>query len=209
MSLLDDIRTQLIDGHHQQVSALTQTALAGGVKAEEILNQALLPGMEVIGERFRAHEVFLPAVLLAARAMHAGLDLLRPHLEGGSIPSRGTVVIGSVEGDLHDIGKNLVGIMLRGGGFNVVDLGHSVSPDRFVAAAREHNAAVVGMSALLTTTMPVMARVVQALKAAGLGGVKTVIGGAPVSDAYAQEIGADGYGYDAASATQIVRGWLA
>ena len=157
MSLLDDIKTQLIDGHHQQVSTLTQTALASGVKAEEILSQALLPGMEVIGERFRAHEVFLPAVLLAARAMHAGLDLLRPHLEGGSIPSRGTVV----------------------------------------------------MSALLTTTMPVMARVVQALKAAGLGGVKTVIGGAPVSGAYAQEIGADGYGYDAARATQIVRGWLA
>ena len=209
MSPLDDIRTQLIDGHHQQVRALTETALASGVKAEEILSQALLPGMEVIGERFRAHEVFLPAVLLAARAMHAGLDLLRPHLEGGNLPSRGTVVIGSVEGDLHDIGKNLVGIMLRGGGFNVVDLGHSVSPDSFVAAAREHNAAVVGMSALLTTTMPVMARVVQALQAAGLGSVKTVIGGAPVSDAYAQEIGADGYGYDAASATQIVRGWLA
>jgi 5-methyltetrahydrofolate--homocysteine methyltransferase len=208
VATLAQIQKELIDGHHQEVSRLTQEALAGGTKASEILSQALLPGMGVIGERFRTHEIFLPAVLLAARAMYAGLDLLRPHLEGGEVPTRGTVVIGSVEGDLHDIGKNLVGIMLRGGGYNVVDLGHSVAPDRFVAAAKEHHAAVVGMSALLTTTMPVMARVVTALRDAGLTQVKTVIGGAPVSEAYAKEIGADAYGYDAARAAQIVNGWL-
>jgi methylmalonyl-CoA mutase cobalamin-binding domain/chain len=141
--------------------------------------------------------------------MMAGLDVLQPLLEGNARSRRGTVVVGTVEGDLHDIGKNLVAIMLRGAGFEVVDLGNSVSPADFVRAARERDAQVVGMSALLTTTMPVMARVVDALKEAGLTDVKTVIGGAPVTEAYAREIGADGYGYDAARAVEVVREWLA
>jgi 5-methyltetrahydrofolate--homocysteine methyltransferase len=140
--------------------------------------------------------------------MHAGLAILKPRLEGSAAAPRGVVVIGTVEGDLHDIGKNLVAILLRGAGYDVVDLGHDVSPARFVSAARELGARVVGMSALLTTTMPVMGRVTAALREAGLSDVRTIIGGAPVSEAFAREIGADGYGYDAARACEIVRTWL-
>ena len=141
--------------------------------------------------------------------MHAGLDCLKPHLAEGEAHTRGTVVIGTVQGDLHDIGKNLVGIMLQGAGFQVIDLGHDVSPEAFVEAVREHSAHIVGLSALLTTTMPAMARVVASLKAAGLDHVKIVIGGAPVSEAYAREIGADGYGYDATRAVDLVKGFVA
>jgi len=208
VTLLDEIKEKLIGGANSEVTELTQKALDHGLAAGQILNEGLLAGMDVIGERFRNHDIFLPDVLLAARAMYAGLDLLKPHLEGEGVPSRGTVVIGSVEGDLHDIGKNLVGIMLRGGGYNVVDLGHSVGPDKFVAAAKENQADVVGLSALLTTTMPVMSRVVADLKEAGLDNVKVIIGGAPVSESFAQEIGAQAYGFDAARAVELVRGWL-
>jgi corrinoid protein of di/trimethylamine methyltransferase len=208
VTLLDEIKEKLIGGANAEVGELTQKALDDGLAAGQILNEGLLPAMDVIGERFRNHDIFLPDVLLAARAMYAGLDLLKPHLEAADVPNRGTVVIGSVEGDLHDIGKNLVGIMLRGAGYDVVDLGHSVAPDKFVAAAREHQADVIGMSALLTTTMPVMTRVTAALKEAGLGEVKVIIGGAPVSESFAREIGAHAYGFDAARAVELVRGWL-
>ena len=161
--------------------------------------------MQVVGQRFRAHEIFLPDVLLAARAMVAGVDLIRPRLEGRELPRRGTVVIGSVRGDLHDIGKNLVGIMLRGAGFEVVDLGNDVAPERFVDAAVASDAGVIGMSALLTTTMTVMKEVVDLLRARGLDGrIRTIVGGAPVSEAFAREIGADAHGYDAANAVERV-----
>jgi 5-methyltetrahydrofolate--homocysteine methyltransferase len=160
----------------------------------------------VVGERFGAHEIFLPDVLLAAKAMYAGLDLVQPLLEAGGIAARGTIVLGTVRGDLHDIGKNLVGIMLRGAGFEVIDLGHDVPPERMVETARDTGASIIGMSALLTTTMPVMREVVDRLRAAGLaGGIKTVVGGAPVTEEFAREIGADAYAYDAANAVEVVK----
>jgi len=203
--MADPIQDALIRGDDAGVRRLTEEALASGRDPREVLNGALIAGMGVVGDRFRARDIFLPDVLLAARAMNAGLDLLKPRLEGAGIPSRGTIVIGTVEGDLHDIGKNLVGILLRGAGFEVIDLGHDVSPESFVRAAREHHAGVVGMSALLTTTMPVMGRVLAALKEGGLAHVKTIVGGAAVSEAFARQIGADAYGYDAARAVEIVR----
>ena len=209
VQVLDDVKQALIDGKHQETEELCRNALAEGIPADDVLGQGLLAGMEVISVRFRDREIFLPTVLLAARAMYAGLDVIEPKLAGGAATTKGTVVIGTVEGDLHDIGKNLVGILLRGAGFEVIDLGHNVSADAFVAAAREHGALAVGMSALLTTTMPTMAKVVASLQEDGLSGVKTIVGGAPLSEAYAQEIGADAYGYDAARATAILEGWAA
>ena len=208
MEWLETIKDALIAGRHEDVARLVGEALEAGEDAGRLLDEGLLPGMDVVGERFRAYEVFLPDVLLAARAMYAGLDLLKPRLEGTDRKRRGTVVIGSVEGDLHDIGKNLVAIMLRGAGFDVFDLGNNVSPPAFVAGAREHGADVLGMSALLTTTMPVMARVVGGLREAGLEGVKIIVGGAPVSQSFAAEIGADAYAWDAARAVEVVKGWL-
>jgi 5-methyltetrahydrofolate--homocysteine methyltransferase len=206
---MDELQQAVIDGRDGDARRLTEQALASGRSPGDLLEQGLIPAMESVGERFRVREIFLPDVLLAARAMAAALERVRPLLEGDASATRGTVVLGTVEGDLHDIGKNLVGIMLRGAGFEVVDLGNSVSAAAFVAAAREHRADVVGLSALLTTTMPVMRRIVSALREAGLGHVKTIVGGAPLSEAYAQEIGADAYGYDAARAVEIVRGWVA
>ena len=152
------------------------------------------------------HEIFLPDVLLAAKAMHAGLDILKPLMIKGNIPPRGKVVLGTVQGDLHDIGKNLVGIMLKGAGFKVIDLGNDVPPEKFVNTARNEGASIIGISALLTTTMPVMKTVVALVKEQGLSDtIKTVIGGAPVSEEFRQEIGADAYGYDGASAVDIVK----
>jgi 5-methyltetrahydrofolate--homocysteine methyltransferase len=162
--------------------------------------------MDVVGEKFRTHSIFLPHVLLAARAMHAGLDLLKPLLIQQDVPSAGKAVLGTVRGDQHDIGKNLVGIMLAGAGFEVIDLGTDVAPEDFLAAVRLHDARVIGMSALLTTTMPVMKEVVDLLAAEGLAGrVRTVIGGAPVTEEYAREIGADAYAFDGISAVDRVR----
>jgi 5-methyltetrahydrofolate--homocysteine methyltransferase len=159
-----------------------------------------------VGEKFRVHEIFLPDVLLAAKAMTAGMELLKPALIKDEVPSRGKVVIGSVHGDLHDIDKNLVGIMLQGAGFEVIDLGNDVPPERFVDAAFDEDAPVIGMSALLTTTMVTMKKVVELIGARGLAGrVKVIVGGAPVSTEFAREIGADAYGYDAANAVERVR----
>jgi 5-methyltetrahydrofolate--homocysteine methyltransferase len=162
--------------------------------------------MNVVGEQFRAHEIFLPDVLLAAKALYAGLDLLQPILAGEGLPTRGRIVLGAVQGDLHDIGKNLVGIMLKGAGFEVIDLGADVAPENFVDVAEQEQARVIGMSALLTTTMPVMARVVELLHRRGLAGaVRTIVGGAPVTEEFARDIGADAHGYDAANAVERVR----
>lgn len=208
MKQFEDIREALIEGRDEDVPSLVSQALDAGHPPATILSQGLIAAMEVVGERFRCHDYFLPDVLMSARAMHAGLDCLQPHLAEAEIRTRGTVIIGTVQGDLHDIGKNLVGIMLQGAGFEVIDLGHDVSPEAFVEAVRRHSAGIVGMSALLTTTMPAMARVIASLKAAGLDQVKTVIGGAPVSEAFAREIGADGYGYDAARAVDLVKGFV-
>ena len=206
MSILSEISENVQRGEDEQVGALVRRALDQRRAPLEILNDGLVAGMNVVGEQFRVREIFLPDVLMAARAMNAGLDLLKPLLASEGAPRAGRVVIGSVHGDLHDIGKNLVGIMLKGAGFEVVDLGSDVPAERFVAAADEFGASVIGLSALLTTTMPVMKDVVSLVRARGLGSrVKVIVGGAPVSEAWAREIGADAYGYDASSAVERVR----
>ena len=206
MSLLSEIAENLERGEDERVAALVRQAMEQGRAPLEILNQGLIAGMNTVGEQFRQREIFLPDVLLASRAMVAGLDLLKPALAREGVPNAGRVVIGTVQGDLHDIGKNLVGIMLKGAGFDVVDLGSDVPAERFVETAAASGAAVIGLSALLTTTMPVMKDVVDSLRARGLGGrVKLIVGGAPVSEAWAREIGADAYGYDAANAVERVR----
>ena len=199
----DQLKQAVIDGNGDIVNALTQALLAGGSSAREILDEALLPGMEVVGARMREGEMFIPEVLLSARVMQGALDILKPHLGEGAAAGLGTVVIGTVEGDLHDIGKNLVGMLMQGAGFTVVNLGTGVTAADFVAAAQEHSAQIIGMSALLTTTLPRMAETIAALKDAGLrDSVKVMVGGASVTQAYADEIGADGYGANAGMAVE-------
>jgi methanogenic corrinoid protein MtbC1 len=199
----DQLRQAIIDGNESVALAMTQALIATGAAPREILDEALLPGMEVVGVRMREGECFIPEVLLSARVMQACLDLLRPLMAEGEGAGMGTVVIGTVEGDLHDIGKNLVAMLLQGAGFTVVNLGTGVSAEAFAAAVREHGAAVLGMSALLTTTLPHMAETIALLKAEGLReSVKVMVGGAPVTEAYAAEIGADGYGANAGMAVE-------
>jgi len=195
------LQQALIAGDAGTVSALTEALLATGASAREILDEALLPGMDVVGERMRSGDCFIPEVLLSARVMQGALDLLRPHMAEGESTSAGTVVIGTVEGDLHDIGKNLVGMLLQGAGFTVVNLGAGVTSAQFVSAVKEHSPAILGMSALLTTTLPHMGETIQALKDEGLReSVKVMVGGAPVTQAWADEVGADGYGANAGMA---------
>jgi 5-methyltetrahydrofolate--homocysteine methyltransferase len=204
--ILSRISDALQQGDDQQVATLTSEALRSGLVAGEILDRGLVAGMNVVGERFRVRDIFLPDVLLAARAMYAGLGLLKPHLASAGVASRGKIVIGSVQGDLHDIGKNLVGILLKGAGFEVIDLGHDVAPEAFVEAAESQGAPLIGMSALLTTTMPRMREVVDLVRRRGLGGrIRTIVGGAPVNSGFAREIGADDYACDAATAVERVR----
>ncbi|UCE61180.1 MAG: corrinoid protein [Phycisphaerales bacterium] len=206
MSVLAEIKDGLVCGDDERVSELTQQAIEQGLSPQEILSESLIGGMTIVGERFKEHEIFLPDVLLAAKAMHAGMEVLRPLLIDAGIPSIGKVVLGSVQGDLHDIGKNLVGILLKGAGFEVIDLGNDVAPQSFVDAAKERGASVIGMSALLTTTMPTMAKVVDLVKERKLDSrIKTIVGGAPVSEMFAREIGADAYGFDAANAVDRVK----
>jgi 5-methyltetrahydrofolate--homocysteine methyltransferase len=206
MEILKQIAEALQQGDDEKTRALVRDAVSRQTTAKQILDQGLIAGMNVVSEQFKCQDIFLPDVLLAARAMYAGLDVIKPLLVQEKVASRGKVVIGSVQGDLHDIGKNLVGIMLKGAGFEVIDLGNDVAPERFIEAAESENAHVVGMSALLTTTMTAMKRTVELLKAQGLAGrVKTIIGGAPVTADYAQRIGADAYGYDAANAVEQVK----
>ena len=203
----DQLKQAIIDGDAGVATALTSALLATGATAREILDAALLPGMEVVGVRMREGECFIPEVLLSARVMQACLDLLRPHMAAGESTSAGTVVLGTVEGDLHDIGKNLVGMLLQGAGFEVVNLGTGVKAADFVAAVKEHSPQIIGMSALLTTTLPHMAETIAALKAEGLrDSVKVMVGGAPVTEAYASEIGADGYGANAGMAVEKAKG---
>jgi 5-methyltetrahydrofolate--homocysteine methyltransferase len=206
MELLARIADQLEKGQDHAVAESTAAALDNGLPADRILNEGLIAGMNVVGDKFRSHQIFLPHVLLAARAMHAGLDLLKPHLINQGVARAGKAVLGTVRGDQHDIGKNLVGIMLEGAGFEVIDLGTDVAPERFLDAAAEHGATVIGMSALLTTTMPVMAEVINLIAERNLKGkLFTVIGGAPVTEEFARQIGADAYAFDGISAVDQVR----
>ena len=209
MELLTQISESLMRGENDRVGELTRQAIADGIEAKQILDDGLIAGMAVVGERFKAHDIFLPEVLLAARAMYAGMDELKPLLIKEGIPSLGKVVIGSVQGDLHDIGKNLVGIMLRGAGYEVIDLGNDVAPERFVETAKAEDAPLIGMSALLTTTMPVMKKVVELLRERGLQDrIRTVIGGAPVNADFADEIGVDAYAFDGVNAVERCKGLI-
>jgi len=206
MSMLQDLRQSVIDGEMNVTQELVQKTLAGKIPPEQILKDGLISAMEEVGRRFECNEFFVPEMLISARAMKSGLALLRPHLIAANVQAIGKVVIGTVQGDLHDIGKNLVGMMLEGAGFEVVDLGADVSPDKYVAAVKEHRPDIVACSALLTTTMLRMKDVILLLKEEGFRDqVKVMIGGAPVTDQYATDIGADGYALDAASAASLAR----
>lgn len=208
--VLAKMQTDLYRGKAAEVEAATRQALDEGVSPGDILHAGLLEGMDRVGTDFKAGDLFIPEVLMAAKAMHAGLDLLRPLLAESDSPSRGRILMGTVEGDLHDIGKNLVGMMLEGAGFEVVDLGTDVPPNAFVEAIRDGRADMVGMSALLTTTMASMRDTIQVLTETGLRErVKIMVGGAPVTAQFAHEIGADGYAEDAASAVDTARQLLA
>ena len=206
MSVLDEISESLIKGKANEVKELVDKAIKDEEKPADILNNGLLKGMSIIGARFKKNEVYVPEVLIAARAMKAGMELLKPLLASAGVEPVGTVVMGTVKGDLHDIGKNLVCMMLEGAGFKVVDAGINVEPDKMVELAKENEANLIGASALLTTTMTNMKGVVDALKESGLTGkVRVMIGGAPVTQAFADEIGADGYAPDAASAADLAK----
>jgi len=206
MQILEQISMELQKGDAGNIALLTQKAIDQKLNPEIILDDGLIAGMNIVGKKFKAHEIFLPNVLLAAKAMQAGMDLLKPLLINGDTVCRGRIVTGTVQGDLHDIGRNLVGIMLKGAGFEVIDLGNDVRPSRFVEAAVEENASVIGMSALLTTTMPVMKKVIDILKQQDLyGKIRVIVGGAPVSSRYAEEIGADAACFDGASAVESVK----
>ena len=201
MTILSEISENLQKGKAKIVAELVQKALDEGVAPDAILNEGLLAGMNIIGEKFKTNEVYVPEVLVAARAMNKGTVILKPHLAAAGVQATGKVCIGTVQGDLHDIGKNLVKMMLEGKGLEVVDLGTDVSPETFVQTAIEQNCQVICCSALLTTTMPLMADVVKAAEAAGIRDkVKIMIGGAPVSEEFRAQIGADVYTPDAASA---------
>ena len=209
MELMEQISESLQKGDAPAVDRLTRDALEQGTAPGQILDDGLLVGMAVIGQKFKAHEVFLPHVLLAAKAMYAGLDILGPLMEGDERLSRGKVVIGTVQGDIHDIGKNLVGIMLRGAGYEVIDLGKDVAPARFIDVAIEEDAHFVGLSTLLTTTMPVMKQVIELARERGIyDKVCILVGGAPLNRAYAEEIGAHAYCFDGMNAVDCVNGFM-
>jgi len=204
MSILNDISAKLQEGKAKDVKALIEQALAEKISAKSILEEGLLPGMSIIGDKFKNNEVYVPEVLISARAMKAGTDILKPYLVADNVKPLGKICIGTVKGDLHDIGKNLVKMMMEGKGIEVVDLGVDVSPEQFLAAVKEQVCQIVCCSALLTTTMGVMKDVVDIFVKEGIRDkVKIMIGGAPITDAYCKSIGADGYTADAASAADL------
>jgi 5-methyltetrahydrofolate--homocysteine methyltransferase len=205
MSDLKLLTEAVVKGNRVEATKLTRALLDAGTAPQNIVEGGLVPGMAIVGEKFKRNEVFVPEMLIAARAIKEAMAILEPLLVKAGIKPKYTAVIGTVQGDLHDIGKNLVAMMWKGANFAVVDLGTNVPPAKFVAAAKDNGAHVVGLSALLTTTMPSMKDTVQAIKQAGLNGVKVVIGGAPVTQEFANEIGADGYAPDAASAVDVVQ----
>lgn len=207
MSDLAQLQDAIERGDRGKAVELTQAAIDAGVDAQTTLD-AMTAAMKVVGERFQRNEIFVPEMLISARAMKSATAILEPLLVAADIRPIGVAVLGTVRGDLHDIGKNLVGMMWKGANIDVVDLGVNVSPDQFVTVARERNAKIIGVSALLTTTMVGMADVVAAVRTAGLGEVRVIVGGAPVTADFAREIGADGYAADAGAAVNVARGFL-
>ena len=205
MPLLSELTAAVAAGKRADTVRITEELLAAGTGPQAIVEEGLVPGMAIVGDQFKRNEIFVPEMLVAARAMKEALKLLEPLLATAGIKPKYTAIIGTVQGDLHDIGKNLISMMWRGANFAVVDLGTNVPPERYVAAAKEHNANVIGLSALLTTTMPAMKETVRQLKAAGLTNAKVMVGGAPITQAFADEIGADGYAADAGSAVDIAK----
>jgi 5-methyltetrahydrofolate--homocysteine methyltransferase len=207
MADLQALANAVIKGNQAESVRLTKEALGEGVGPKQVLEQGLIAGMGVIGARFKANEVYIPEVLIAARAMKMAMEVLEPKLAAAGVKPLGKALVGTVQGDLHDIGKNLVIMMLKGAGFHVEDIGVDVTPDVFVEKIKASKVQIVGLSALLTTTMPSMDKTIQAIKSAGLG-CKIMIGGAPVTKAYADKIGADGYAADAASAVDVAKSFL-
>ncbi len=209
MALIEEIRESLVVGNAPLVNELTQKALDEGAEALDILNGGLVAGMDIVAAKWKAGEYYIPNVLIAARAMKQGMALIKPKLLEGDYKAKAVAVAGTVKGDLHDIGKNLVVMMMEGAGFEVIDLGTDVSPQKFVETAREKNADLIMMSALLTTTMMAMKDVVAAVKDSGMSDkVKTMIGGAPITEKFAEEIGADGYAADGSSAVEKAKALL-
>ena len=203
---LEKIKETIIGGLHKEIEGLVRSALDTDIPPDTIVNDAMIPGMDVVGKKFSNNEIFVPEMLVAAVTMNKGLDILKPILQQSGSESKGTIVMCTVKGDLHDIGKNLVIMMLEGAGFEVVDMGVDTSVDSLIAKVKEIKPDVLGLSALLTTTLPEMAKVVESLEASGMrDDVKVMIGGAPVDAAYSEKIGADGYGKDAAHAVEIAR----
>ena len=205
-ALFEQLSTIILEGASDKSAPLVQKALDEGLSAKEILENGLLVGMNEVGARFKRGDMFVPEVLMSAEAMHEALDVLRPHLVSGGVKLQGKIVLGTVKGDLHDIGKNLVGMMCEGAGFEVINLGFNVEPEKFVDAIKEHKPDIVGMSALLTTTMRAMGYTIKAIEEAGLrDSVKIIVGGAPVDEEFAKRIGADGYGANAPAASELAQ----
>ena len=203
MTILSDIAEALIEGNAPRVKSLTENALEQGISPIDIINTGLIKGMDVVGEKFRDMEISVPEVLISARAMHTSLEILNPLLSEHDVESRGTFMIGTVKGDIHDIGKNLVGMLMEGAGFEVIDLGVDIPADRFVEEAKKQSPDILGLSALLTVTMQEMGDIIEALAKAGLRDkIKVMVGGAPVTQEFADTIGADAYGEDARDAVE-------
>ena len=210
MSDFSSLAQIVINGDFGGAKSLTQKMIDNGVDPLEIINQGLMAGMNVVGVRFKAGDMYVPEVMMSARAMSTGIELVKPLIADKDMPTAGKVLIGTIKGDLHDIGKKLVVMMLESAGFEIIDLGVDIDPATFVKAVKEHNPQVIGMSALLTTTMLSMKDTIEALKKEGLrDSVKIIIGGAPITQGFAEQIGADGYASDAASATELCRRLIA
>ena len=208
-AVLGEMSKAVIEGDLGRIVALTEAALKEGIAPKEVLQQGLMAGMEVVGSRFKAGDMFVPEVLLSAKTMQTALTILKPRLASSGAKMRGIIVLGTVEGDLHTIGKSLVGMMMEGAGFEVYDVGVDVSPEKFVEAIKDKKPDIVGMSALLTTTMLAMKRTVDAINEAGLRDrVKIMVGGAPLSSEFAKQIGADGYGSNAATAADMAKSFM-
>jgi len=206
MTQIEKLYDAILNGNNKGAVEITQEALDAGVTAQQLIDQGMIPAMGEVGQRFENEEFFVPELLLAARAMKAALALIRPHLKQEGVQARGCAVVGTVKGDLHDIGKNLVASMLEGAGYEIVDLGTDVTPEQFVAAAKEKGANLIGLSALLTVTMTSMKNTVELLEKEGIRDqIKVMVGGAPLSTEYADEIGADGYADNASAAVRLAQ----